>query len=120
MDFSLIEKHLRPSYYKTQKKKSMSNVGLPPQTFFAFICHIDDDYLTDWEVMKFKEVFRKKMFESMGIPIALSIMFYNLSPYFLRIYVNRVHFSRMYKSMICTNLTIMSYLYINTKPFPNK
>lgn len=120
MDFSLIEKHLRPTYYKTQKKRSLSHVGLPPQVYFAFITHLDDDYLTDWEVMKFREIFKRKIYESMGLPVVMGVMFYVASPFYLRIYVNRVHFYRCYRFVISFGLSLMSYLYINTRPFPNQ
>ena len=41
MDISLIEKHLRPGYYKKQNKMEMKYVGLSPQAFFQILPHID-------------------------------------------------------------------------------
>jgi hypothetical protein len=41
MDFSLIEKHLRPSYYKKQNNSKMSYIGLSPQTYFHFLSYVD-------------------------------------------------------------------------------
>jgi hypothetical protein len=41
MDFYLVEKYLRPDYYKKQTKLKHSYVGLAPQVYFSFIAHID-------------------------------------------------------------------------------
>jgi hypothetical protein len=41
MDFSLIEKNLRPQYYKSQTTKTLNIVGLSPQAYFQIIPHID-------------------------------------------------------------------------------
>jgi hypothetical protein len=41
MDLSVIEKHLRPSYYKKQTNKLNRYVGLAPQAYLAFLGHID-------------------------------------------------------------------------------
>jgi hypothetical protein len=41
MDFSLIEKNLRPQYFKNQTNKTLNIVGLSPQAYFQIIPHID-------------------------------------------------------------------------------
>lgn len=41
MDFGLIEKHLRPNYYKSQVKKKMGYVGMSPQSYFQYIMRLD-------------------------------------------------------------------------------
>ncbi len=47
MDFSLIEKHLRPQYYKKQANSTLNHVGLSPQAFFQILPHIDVSFLCD-------------------------------------------------------------------------
>jgi len=45
MDFGLIEKHLRPNYYKSQTRKNLYYVGLPPQSYFQFLARVDVIFL---------------------------------------------------------------------------
>jgi hypothetical protein len=41
MELGLIEKHLRPGYFKKQQNLSKTYVGLSPQVYFALVPHLD-------------------------------------------------------------------------------
>ncbi len=44
MDFSLVEKFMRPSYYKKQSGKQLNHIGLAPQAYFQFLARVDVCY----------------------------------------------------------------------------
>jgi len=41
ININTIEKNLRPSYYRSQKKLKYKYVGLAPQAYFSFLKFID-------------------------------------------------------------------------------
>ncbi len=57
MEIETIEKTLRPEYYCNQLSKSKSYVGLTPTQVCALTMVIDDSYLSEWELFKFKRLF---------------------------------------------------------------
>lgn len=41
MELSVIEKVMRPTYYRNQLSKSLCRVGFSPQAYFAFVSNVD-------------------------------------------------------------------------------
>ena len=129
-----IEKNLRPDYYKKQIKLDTKYVGLPPQAYFNFLKYIDvidiiylititliqDDYLTEWEVMKFRTVFKSVFFTSFVIPVSTFAVFWLAFPRMFGFIAFRSQFYRSLR-LACT-LTNMGCVYalVNSFPFPNK
>lgn len=76
--------------------------------------------MTDWEVQKFRDVFKIKMLESYVVPSVLAIGYYLAAARLLRLYVDRKVFYRALKYVIAGNLTVMSYVFLNCYPWPCK
>lgn len=57
MEIAEIEKALRPDYYRKQVNKKYNYCSINFLTLMELHSHIDDDYLSEWEVFKFKNMF---------------------------------------------------------------
>lgn len=114
MDLSVIEKTLRPAYYKKKANKKILNVGLPSQAYFYFLQHVDDDYLSEWEVMKYRECFKSSWNKGFYIPFGTFALAYALSPILSGIFMQRIYIFRIYRLVQSCCLGFMTYFYLNT------
>ena len=76
MEIEVIEKTLRPSYYRNQKFKWYNKVSISPALLKPITNSIDDDYLSEWEVFKFKQLNQQLLIYSIAVPIGCCALFY--------------------------------------------
>lgn len=62
MEISTIEKALRPDYFRKQMNKQYNYCSINYLTLNELFHQIDDDYLSEWEVFKFKNMYWKQTF----------------------------------------------------------
>lgn len=120
VNFTSIEKHIRPSYYKKQKNLDNKYVGLPPQSYFSLLKFIDDDYLTEWECLKMRSTFKTMWNLSFTLPLATFGVFWIGFPKMFNMFTYRPQFHRMFRIMFCSANTLCAWVLFNSFPFPNK
>ena len=81
---------------------------------------IQDDYLTEWEVMKLRNVFWEKWIQSSVIPIALWAVFYKLSNRMFGIYIERPVFFRPLRFYASFGLSICAWITMNLYIWPSR
>lgn len=120
MELEQIEKTLRPDYLCHQKHQKVNYVGLTPHGFWNLAPFLDDDYLSEWEIFKFKTLFKDQFQKSYIFPSLAFVVMYYASPYYLGL--TRKNFSK-FKPMKLGCAGVLSYLIyneINLYPFPSK
>ena len=120
MEIPIIEKTLRPDYYKQQLKLKDTYIGIGPQAYFSFLAQIDDDYLSEWELFKFKEMYGEFQRIGFGIFSLTFLATYQLSPYFLGLVSKNLARNRHYKTVGGGIMSIIAYKEINQYMIPNR
>ena len=121
MEISIIEKHLRPEYFKAQKSKKMKYVGIAPKTYFHLMTVIDDDYLSEWECFKFKTLFADMALMSYIVPTIIFMGGYYALPRLLGLKASGA-LGRMRKTRVSFGAIFgfMLYREFNLRLFPNR
>jgi hypothetical protein len=79
-----------------------------------------DDYLTEWEVMKLRNVFWERWLQSTLIPLGLAALAYRYNNRLFGIYIERPTFYRPWRlwSSLCIGSIV--WLLLNTIPWPSR
>lgn len=83
MEIPIIEKTLRPCYYKKQQSLKTEYVGLTPFQIMNFYIFLDDEYLSEFETYKLKKVFYSSALLGLISPFVAMYLGYRAAPYFL-------------------------------------
>lgn len=115
-----LEKTLRPAEYNKNISKKIRYVGLGPQAYFEFIKMLDDDYLTEWETMKMRYLFRDIWRKSFLYPLAVFAGFW-MSFYRIFGLKNPRHlFYRSFRFFSSLGMANVTLFYINSWNVGNK